>query len=203
MKLSNLGLALPRLIAATAPHVDATVLVQLIIVFAQIGAVVFGGGMAMIPFVQAAVVDTPHNGHFWLSQKQFEAAIGLGQITPGPILISSVFVGYKVAGIIGAIVATLSVFTPSFLMTCIASGQIIRLRKNPWVNGFIKGVLPAIVGSLLVAVIGISRSSIHSLHADWWLLPLAAIVFTLLVRYKVSAVYLVVGCGVIGYLLNH
>ena len=171
-------------------------LVRLVLVFAKIGAVVFGGGFVMIPFIQREVVQ--HYG--WLTQQQFVDAIALGQITPGPILISATFIGYKVQGVTGAAVATLSVFLPSFLMTAVATGQMLRLRRDPRVAGFIRGVLPAVVAMLLMAAVTIARST---LWFDWRLLLLACAALILLVRFKVDAVYVVIGAGAAGFFLEH
>ena len=170
-------------------------LLRLALVFGKIGAVVFGGGFVMIPFIQREVVQ--HYG--WLTQQQFVDAIALGQITPGPILISATFIGYKVQGLAGAVVATLAVFLPSFLMTALAARQMIRLRRNPRVAGFIRGVLPAVVAMLLVAAVTIARSTVW---LDWRLLLLVVVALILLVRYKVDAVYVVVGSGIAGFLLE-
>jgi len=170
-------------------------LLRLALVFGKIGAVVFGGGFVMIPFIQREVVQ--HYG--WLTQQQFVDAIALGQITPGPILISATFIGYKVQGLTGAVVATLAIFLPSFLMTALAARQMMRLRRNPRVAGFIRGVLPAVVAMLLVAAITIARSTIWF---DWRLLFLVVVSLILLVRYKVDAVYVVVGSGIAGFLLE-
>jgi len=171
-------------------------LVRLVLVFAKIGAVVFGGGFVMIPFIQREVVQ--HYG--WLTQQQFVDAIALGQITPGPILISATFIGYKVQGVTGAVVATLSVFLPSFLMTAVATGQMLRLRRDSRVAGFIRGVLPAVVAMLLMAAVTIARST---LWFDWRLLLLACAALILLVRFKVDAVYVVIGAGAAGFFLEH
>ena len=170
-------------------------LLRLALVFGKIGAVVFGGGFVMIPFIQREVVQ--HYG--WLTQQQFVDAIALGQITPGPILISATFVGYKVQGLTGAVVATLAVFLPSFLMTALAARQLARLRRNPRVAGFLRGVLPAVVAMLLMAAITIGRST---LWFDWRLLLLACAALLLLVRFKVDAVYVVIGAGAAGFLLE-
>jgi len=167
-------------------------LLRLVWVFAKIGAVVFGGGFVMIPFIQREVVE--HYG--WLTQQQFVDAIALGQITPGPILISATFIGYKMQGLTGAVVATLAIFLPSFLMTALAARQLSRLRSTPRIAGFLRGVLPAVVAMLVMAAITSGRAT---LWLDWrlWLLTLAALV--LLVRYKVDAVYVVVGAGITGF----
>jgi chromate transporter len=168
-------------------------LVRLFLVFAKIGAVVFGGGFVMIPFIQREVVQ--HYG--WLTQQQFVDAIALGQITPGPILISAAFVGYKVQGLPGAVVATLAVFLPSFLMTVLAARQLARLRRNPRVAGFLRGVMPAVVAMLVMAAVTIGHAT---LWFDWKLLLLACVALILLVKFKVDAVYVVIGAGVAGFI---
>ncbi len=149
----------------------------------------------MIPFVQREVVQ--HYG--WLTQQQFVDAIALGQITPGPILISATFIGYKVQGLPGAVVATLAVFLPSFIMTLLAARQLARLRHNPRVQGFLRGVLPAVVALLVVAAITIGQAT---LWFDWKLILMAALALVLLVRFKVDALYIVLGAGAAGYLLG-
>ena len=170
-------------------------LVQLALVFAKVGAVVFGGGFVMIPYLQQEVVQHYH----WLTQQQFVDAIALGQVTPGPILISATFIGYKVQGLPGAVMATVAVFLPSFLMVGLATYQLARLRGNPQVAGFIHGVLPAVVALLLAATVTIARSA---LWPDWRLLLLAVVAFVLLVRFKVDAIYVVVAAGVAGFLIG-
>jgi chromate transporter len=170
-------------------------LLRLVWIFAKIGAVVFGGGFVMIPFIQREVVE--HYG--WLTQQQFVDAIALGQITPGPILISATFIGYKVQGLTGAVVATLAVFLPSFLMTALAARQLSRLRSTPRIAGFLRGVLPAVVAMLVMAAITIERAA---LWLDWRLLLLTLAALVLLVRCKVDAVYVVVGAGITGFLVE-
>ena len=93
-------------------------------VFLRIGAVTFGGGFVMIPEIQAEVV----NSHHWLTHQEFADATALGQITPGPVLIMATFVGYRVAGTLGALLATICVFLPSFLMTIAAGSSFRRSR---------------------------------------------------------------------------
>ncbi len=169
-------------------------LLRLALVFSKVGALVFGGGFVMIPFLQAEIVNHYH----WLTAREFSDAIAFGQVTPGPILISAVFIGYKVQRLSGAVVATLAVFLPSFLMTLIAARQLLRLRRSPRVAGFLRGVLPAVVAMLIVTAAGFVRSD---LAANWRLLLIAAAALVLLVRFKVDAVYVVLGAGAAGFLL--
>ena len=98
----------------------------------------------------------------------------------------------------GAVVATLAVFLPSFLMTALAARQLARLHRNPRIAGFLRGVLPAVVAMLVMAAVTIARAT---LGLDWRLLLLALAALILLVRFKVDAVYVVLGSGMVGFLM--
>ena len=89
------------------------------------GSVTFGG-LVMLPLIESEVVNT----HHWLTHQEFADAFAMGQITPGPVLITATFIGYRVAGTIGALVATISIFLPSFLMTIAAASSLRQFRSN-------------------------------------------------------------------------
>jgi len=114
-------------------------------VFAKIGAVIFGGGYAAIPFIQNEVC-TARN---WLTAKEFVDAVALGQMTPGPVAITATFVGFKVMGIPGALVATLGIFLPSFLMLLVMVRVYQRISSNIYVRSFFNGIKAAVVAILL------------------------------------------------------
>src|SRR4029079_11478178 len=101
-------------------------LLHLSTIFLRIGRVKFGGGLVMVPLIESEVVNT----HHWLTHQEFADAFALGQITPGPVLITATFVGYRVAGTLGALVATVSIFLPAFLMTIAAASSLRRFRSN-------------------------------------------------------------------------
>ena len=98
----------------------------------------------MVPLIENEVVRTNH----WLTQQEFADATALGQLTPGPVLITATFIGYRVAGTLGALVATVAVFLPAFLMTIAAGSSLRRFRSNRQVQAFLRGVTPAVVGLL-------------------------------------------------------
>src|SRR2546421_2810932 len=127
-------------------------------IFLRMGAVTFGGGFVMIPLIESEVV----NSRGWLSHQEFADATALGQITPGPVLITATFIGYHVAGTLGALVATISIFLPSVLMTMAAGVSLRRFRTNEIVQSFLRGVTPAVVGLLVAAAISIGRAGVHS-----------------------------------------
>lgn len=118
----------------------------------KIGAVAFGNGSAIIPLIQSEVVDV----HHWMTLNQFADGIALGQITPGPFLITSTFIGYKMGGIWGALLATFAIFSPSFAMTLVFTEIFGRIRNLQVVRGALAGVLAAFVGMLAVVVLQIS-----------------------------------------------
>lgn len=190
---------------------------QLTWVFLRVGTLVFGGGMVMIPILQQDVVVR----HQWLTQREFVDAVALGQMTPGPLLVSATFVGYKTmgggwAGLAGATVATLAIFLPSFLMTVLLARQLSRLRGNPVMRGFLRGVNVAVVGLILAAVVSIARVSFQA-AAEHYGLPLAisdlsyrldafpvgiALAGTVaMLRYKVDAIYIILAAGLLGLLI--
>jgi chromate transporter len=119
------------------------------LVFFKIGSVAFGNGMTIIPLIQADVVDA----HQWLTLSQFADGIALGQITPGPFLITAAFVGFKMGGVLGALLATFAMFSPSFAMTLIFTEIFARLRNLRAIRGALAGVLASFVGLLAVVLL--------------------------------------------------
>lgn len=121
--------------------------------FFKIGAVAFGNGMTILPLVQAEAVDASH----WISMHQFADGIALSQITPGPFLNIAAFVGYKVGGLRGALLATFAMFAPSFIWTLIFSEVYGYVRDIGAVKGALAGVLAGFVGLLAVVVLQLGR----------------------------------------------
>ena len=150
--------------------------------FLKIGAVAFGNGMTIMPLLQAEAVDS----HGWLSLRQFADGIALGQVTPGPFLITAAFVGYKVGGIVGAALGTFAIFSPSFAMTLLFAGLFGQIRHHVVVRGAVRGVLASFVGLLAVvalqlgqlALVGPAQTILAAgafVGARYFRLPLAAL----------------------------
>ena len=163
-------------------------------VFFKIGTIIFGGGYAAIPFIKNEVVDLRN----WLTAKEFIDGVALGQVTPGPVAITATFVGYKVLGIFGAIISTVAIFLPSFLLLLVLIHIYNRIKNQPLVQGFITGVKPAIVGMLFAATVFIGRNSI----IDYRTAILAVLSFILLYRFKVDPIWLILGGGFFGWMVN-
>ena len=166
---------------------------SLAFIFLRIGTVTFGGGFVMIPEIEAEVV----NSHHWLTHQEFADATALGQITPGPVLIMATFVGYRVAGTLGALFATICVFLPSFLMIIAAGSSFRRFRANRQMQAFLRGVAPAVAGLLVAAAWSVGRSGIHSVIGA----SMAVIILLILLRYRANAFWVLIGAGVFRYLL--
>lgn len=169
-------------------------LITLSAIFLRIGSVTFGGGLVMVPLIESEVVNTNH----WLTHQEFADAFALGQITPGPVLITATFVGYRVAGTLGALVATISIFLPAFLMTIAAAHSLRRFRNNEQVQAFLRGVAPAVVGLLVAAALSVGRAGIHS----WVGLSIMILAMYVLVRYRPNAFWVILGAGVLRVLVG-
>ncbi len=130
----------------------------LVHVFARIGSATFGGGLVMIPAIEQHVVRS----HHWLSSAEFSDAIAFGQITPGPVAISGTFIGYRVAGLAGAVASTLAMFGPPMAMTLLAGRGLDQFRQSPILRGAIRTLGPAVIGMLLAAMVSLADISVAS-----------------------------------------
>jgi len=132
---------------------------NLFLEFMKIGAFTFGGGYAMIPLIEKEIV----NKYQWLTMKQFTDLIAIAEMTPGPMAVNSAtLVGYKVAKFWGAVVSTLGVVLPSFLIIWAIASVFSQFQDNPTVQAAFKGLRPAVLGLIIVAAISISKTSILS-----------------------------------------
>jgi chromate transporter len=173
---------------------DASHLAALVRVFVPIGVMTFGGGLAMIPAIEHTVVVELH----WLGPKEFADAIALGQITPGPVAITATFIGYRVAGLLGAITATVAIFAPAIALALAAGRSVERFRSSPVVAGALRALAPAVIGMLGAATISLARASVVSPLAG----GVAVASFLLLVRFGVSPLWPLAGGGLVQLLAS-
>jgi chromate transporter len=124
--------------------------------FAEAGAFVFGSGLAIVPFLYGGVVDRFH----WLTERQFLDAVAVAMITPGPVVITTAFIGYLVAGPLGASVAALGVFLPCWLFVIVPAPYFRRFAGNPAVKAFVAGVTAAATGAIAGAAVVLGRRAI-------------------------------------------
>ena len=154
----------------------------------KIGALAFGGGFTAIPLIQYEMVDRFH----WLSTKEFLDGIALGQVTPGPILITATFVGYKVSNFLGASMATLGVFFPSFFILVLLIPYHDRLRGVEKVRMMEQGILGSFIGMLALVLYNFGRTSLVDIPR---ILMAAAALFA--IYKKISLPYILLSGGLL------
>jgi chromate transporter len=163
--------------------------------FAKAGAFVFGSGLAIVPFLYGGVVGKYH----WLTERQFVDAVAVAMITPGPIVITAGFIGYLVAGVLGALAAAFAVFAPPYFFVLLAAPYYRRFASNPQVKAFVKGVTAAAVGAIVGAAYILARRSLVDLPT----ILIAVITFAILIwTKKIPEPLLIVAAGAVGMFLN-
>jgi chromate transporter len=162
-------------------------LAGLVRVFVPIGVMTFGGGLAMIPAIDHMVVTEQG----WLDPKAFADAIALGQITPGPVAICATFIGYRVAGLAGALVATMAMFAPATGLALLAGHSVDRFRSSPLVEGMLRTLAPAVIGMLGAATLSLGRAAV-GVPIDVFI---GVVAFALLVWKPISPMWVLVGGG--------
>ena len=165
-------------------------LVRLALFFLKVGALLFGSGMVLFAFIQRDVVS----GYGWLTQQQLLDAIAVGQMTPGPVLSSATFIGYLVAGWPGAVVSTVAVFAPSFVIIALIGPWIPRLRQSPMIQAFLRGVNAGVIALILAVSVALFRSAI----VDVWTVLILAVGLVALLRFRVDTHWLALGGALAG-----
>lgn len=185
-------------------------LLQLFWSFIQIGMFSFGGGMAALPLIQNQVVDL----YNWLSLTEFTDLITIAEMTPGPIAINSAtFVGIKIAGIPGAIIATMGCVLPSCVIVSFLAWLYFKYKGLAVIQGVLSGLRPAVVALiasaglsiLILAIWGENGFSINPESINFIALTLFAITVFILRKWKLNPIFVMIGSGVIGgtiYLLR-
>jgi chromate transporter len=153
------GLAAPLLAFFTLEGLDGHRLAQIGAYFAYAGSFVFGSGLAIVPFLYSGVVQD----YRWLTDHQFVDAVAVAMITPGPVVITTGFIGYLVSGFWGAVVAAAGTFVPCYLFTVLPAPYFKRHGKRPGIVAFVDGVTAAAIGAITGAVIVIGQRSISDL----------------------------------------
>jgi chromate transporter len=149
----------PLLFAVPLFAFDLKTSLQIAWVFLKIGAIIFGGGYGAIPFIKNEVCAV----HGWLSAREFIDGVALGQMTPGPVAITATFVGFKVMGLPGALIASICIFLPSFIMLLVLVHIYKRIHTNSYVLSFFAGIKSAVVAILLttgILFVGLNWMSI-------------------------------------------
>ncbi|MFY9153930.1 MAG: chromate efflux transporter [Prolixibacteraceae bacterium] len=170
----------------------ARLLQQIAFTFSGLSLTLFGGGYVIIPTMQQVIVD----GLQWLNVKEFADAIAMGQITPGPILISATFIGFKIAGILGAVIATVAIFFPPGLLMLFCSRFLDQIKNSGVIIAVFKGLRPAIIGMIFSSAFTILKG----VDIGWPTVLIFILVLVLSIRYKINVAYLIPASGVAGIL---
>jgi chromate transporter len=166
-------------------------------IFFQIGfasVTLFGGGYVFIPTLRELFVDQLH----WVTQKEFIEGIALGQVTPGPIMISAAFIGYKLAGFWGALTGTLAIFGPPATLMILFTKFLMHFKNSPFVTAAFRGIHPAVIGMIFAAVFSIGKS----IEIHWLELSVFSIALFLVFWYKIDVALIILGAAMAGYLLT-
>ena len=146
----------------------------------------------MIAFVQEQVVNQLH----WLTPREFVDGLALGQFTPGPILMVAAFVGYKVAGMLGALVGAVAIFLPSFILMLLILPLFERVRNLQWMKAAMQGIGPAVIGMLTVSL---TQLAPHAMP-DYFALAIFTLALLALAAWRIGAVKLMLGGALAGML---
>ena len=174
----------------TPAAAGGSILAKLGLFFLKAGALTFGSGLVIVPFLQQGLVTE----YGWLKEREFLVAVAVGMISPGPVVITATFVGYLVAGFWGSFVSTIGIFLPSFLLVLIAAPIVARHRDDANLQGFIKGAYGAAIGTILGACVLLGRIAI----GDWLTALIGIAALAVLFRWKVSNPLLFAVAAVVG-----
>ena len=165
---------------------------RLFLIFLKIGSVLYGGGYVLLAFLRADLVAR----YGWLSDQQLIDAVAIGQLTPGPLFTTATFIGFLLAGVPGALLATLGIFLPSFIFVAISNPLIPRMRKSAWIGSFLDGVNVASLALMAAVTVQLGQASL----VDPATIVIALASLALLVRYRVNSTWLIAAGALIGVL---
>lgn len=191
---SVVGISMLPLIASV-PMATAGLLNQIFWFFAAAGSFVFGSGLAIIPFLYGGVVKNFQ----WLDTQQFLDAVAVAMITPGPVVITTGFIGFLVAGFPGACTAAIAMFLPCYLFTVIPAPYFRKHGKNPSISAFVKGVTAAATGAISGAVVVLARQSLQDLPTV--LIGLLALASLWKFGKKLPEPYVVAAAAIVGLIV--
>jgi len=155
-------------------------------------ALTIGGGFVMLPMLQREFVEKYH----WLTNKEFLDAIAIGQVTPGPLTVMNAFMGYKIYGLLGAVMAMISSYLPCIIIVTLVAKYYYTYRESVIVNSSFKGIRPAVIGLLAAVAISLGNASL----VDTITFGIATISFIVIAFTKIDPTFVIIGSGIIGAL---
>lgn len=169
-------------------------LIQACISFLKIGAFSFGGGYAVVAFIQREVVES--NG--WISPEDFVNIVAIAEMTPGPIAVNaSTFVGYRLSGILGGILCSLSTLAVPFALSLIVAIYFSKFKDNVHLKNALSGIRPAVIGLIAASCLSVGRISFESWHS----LLFFAVALVMVWKCKVNPILTLITCGALGAVL--
>jgi chromate transporter len=168
----------------------SAVLPHLGLIFLKVGSILFGSGYVLLAFLRPDLVERTG----WLTDPQLLDAIAIGQFTPGPVLTTATFIGYLVAGVPGAVVATVAIFLPAFVFVAASSPLVPRLRRSPWAAGFLDGANAASVALMAAVTWELARAAV----VDGLTAALALGAAAVLLATRLNSAWLVAGGAAVG-----
>ena len=169
-------------------------LLNLFLSFLKIGAFTFGGGYAMIPLIEKEAVEI----HGWLTTKEFIDILAVVEMTPGPIAINSAtFLGYKVGGVLGSVLATTAVVLPSIIVIILIAHFLSKFKDSPYVDWAFKGIRPVVLGLIVSASISVAKNA----FIDFKSVIIGGVLFYLISFKKLHPILAIILAGVAGVLV--
>ena len=187
---------LPVTIAVVAASVSISLTSEIFLEGLKAGLLTFGGAFTVIPFLQQAAVEQ----HGWLTDSQFVDGLAISGVLPAPLIIFSTFVGYLAGGLAGALAMTIGIFLPAFLFPIFLHRWLVAVAENPRIRPFLLGVAAAVVGLIAAVTVTIVDTGVSDVYTA--LLAVAAFVALMRFHSKLTVVYAVAACGLVGALLQ-
>ncbi|KUO76445.1 MAG: chromate transporter [Clostridia bacterium BRH_c25] len=169
-------------------------IIDIFLTFLRIGAFTFGGGYAMIPFIQTEIIDI----HKWLTPQEFIDIIAIAEMTPGPIAVnSSTFAGYKIAGFWGSLAGTLGVILVCTILSALAGKYFFKFKDNRLLKALFKGIRPTVIVLIGSSVFSVGKVALLDIKS----IGIAIVIFAALLKFKLHPILAVALSGIMGVML--
>jgi chromate transporter len=168
------------------------ILLKFCLILFVVNSLTIGGGFMMLPVLHKEFVENYH----WITNQEFLDAIAIGQITPGPLTVMNAVIGYKISGLLGAVLAMVSSYLPCIIIVTLACRYYFHYKESVIVNSSFQGIKPAVIGLLAAVAIPLGSASI----VDLITFSIAVISFVVIAFTRTDPTFVIVGAGIIGAL---